>query len=160
MFTLRIEHNIDKIIEDLKELERQLRDLTRFWQSFSLPYLIQEVEGIFDSEPWAPLSYPYVLEKAQSFPGQGILRRTDTLYDSFTQENAPYSVQDARPDRFTYGTDVPYGFFHEFGITPPENWGDLPKRSVFENLPGDLDNEIGERLESYIDALVGEFDLG
>ena len=162
MFTLRIEHNIDKIVEDIKALEEKLQNLRDFWNLYSLPYLLDEVEEVFENEGpgWAPLSYPYVVEKAIDFPGQPKLRMTDLLFYSLTQLGAPYSVQQANPDRFIFGSDVPYAHWQEFGGFPPENWGPIPARPVIGNLPGDLDDRIGERLELYLDDLVENFDQG
>lgn len=160
MFTIRITHNLDKLVDDLKAMEAELRSFIRFWRGYVLPYLLQEVDEVFDDQPWDPLHPWYAWQKAQDFPGQPILRRTDLLYHSLTQLNAPGSVQEFHDDVLVFGTDVPYAYYHEFGITPPNNWGPLPKRSVFENFDPNYEDQLQGRLETYLDDLVDVFEHG
>jgi len=163
MFTLRIEHNLDEVIEDLKKLEQQIRDLTKFWQLYVLPHLFMEVENIFENvgpASWTPLSPEYAAEKSAIFgPGNWkMLRYTDWLFESYTVRGAAGSVQDADEDSLVYGTDVPYSHYHEFGGFPPENWGPIPARPVLGLLPDSLEDSLGERLESYLDNMILEFE--
>lgn len=159
MFTIKIESNLDELIADLKKLEQKFADLSEFWETFTLPTLLQEAEEVFHQEPWPPLNPFYEQIKSQTHPGQPILRRDDTLYHSYTLENAPYSIQEIQPDSLLYGSAVSYASEHEFGATPPaDGWGDLPARPVIGNFPPDLDDRIATDLENYVSDLIKTFE--
>jgi len=163
MFQIKIEHNLDELIADIRILEQKLADLSEFWQTFALPSLIAEVDQVFATEGygvWDELNPIYEARKAIAYPGQPIMRLKDTLYESYTVENAPYSVQEIEPHSLMYGTDVPYAYFHEYGITPPENWGELPQRSVIGEMSPAIEDDLFHGLENYIDQLILDFDQG
>ena len=161
MFKIEIEHNLDSLIADLKKLEQKFADLSEFWQTFALPTLLQEAEEVFAQEPWPPLNPVYERIKSYTHPGQPILQRSGDLFRSLVSYNAPYAVREVEPESLTYGTDVPYAFYHEFGITPPTNWGALPQRAVighFGVFRGDLDDNIATDLENYVGDLFKTFE--
>lgn len=164
MFQIKIEHNLDEIIADLEKLEQKLRDLSTFWRTFALPVLLEEADAVFDNQGygnWPGLSPYWAAEKPLIWgPGRPLMRASDHLYDSLTQVNALGSVQEVQPDSLTYGTDVPYAYFHEFGITPPQNWGRLPKRAVLENFSPQVDVNLESQLENYIGDLIKTFETG
>jgi len=152
MFDIEINANdLDEVVSDLDELARAISDLTEFWQDYVHPYLVDEVDLLFADEPWVPLNPKYAEQKARDFPGKTILRRTDRLYDSYIHGIEGLDL--ASSDSFIYGSEVPYAFNHEFGITPADGWGKLPQRAIIETLLEDreeLESDIEEDLFTYL----------
>jgi len=136
MFDLEVDHDLDELESDIEQLAKSISDLTEYWQEYVHPYLVDEVDLIFSDEPWVPLNPIYEEEKAREYPGKTILRRTDRLYESYLYGHVfgTGGVAEASEDNFEYGTDVPYAYYHEFGITPADGWGNLPKRAVIDTL--------------------------
>ena len=165
MYKIEIEHNLDELVADLEKFIQKLQNLSDFWRNYTLPSLFSAVDDIFWDEPWVPLNPIYEAQKS-AISGGGILELTGRLRTSLTSMGAPESVQDIRADSLVYGTDVPYAFYHEFGITPPTNWGSLPQRSVLGPLldagygGGPYEDTAAMELESYIDDLVVIFEKG
>jgi hypothetical protein len=49
-----------------------------------------------------------------------VLRATDTLYRSLTEEGAAGQVDEPTPGSFRFGTKVPYAFYHDTGTGVPK----------------------------------------
>ena len=157
MLNIEITHNLDQLVVDLNRFITQISDLTDFFESDVHPYLADQVDAVFDLEPWVELSEKYDVWKSRHYPWAGILELTGNLRRSYISNE---SIIDVSPDELIFGTDVEYAFYHEFGITPPGNKGPLPKRSVLENLPENIDYDIGVLLETHIDDLLRVIEEG
>lgn len=86
---------------------------------------------------WAQLSEAYAAWKAGHFPGQPILRATDTLYEALTSSSSPHALRDYSAEDFNFGTQyVDYASFHQLGTQrmvarPPVDFGpDVEKALV------------------------------
>ena len=113
--------NIDKIIAELKEAQEILKEANNIaaevLRDAIQTDLIELVREIFDSEgidPWTPLNPEYEARKAREFPGKTILRRTDDLYQAYTNVQLAFKEYDIP-------THIPYAQYHEdIGPKPPQ----------------------------------------
>lgn len=108
---LRIEEAYGALVEDFHEIERR-----RF---------AEEGPG------WLPLNPSTQEERGRLGygPGHPILRRTDNLYDSLTDSDAPGAVYREEIDGFFIGSNVYYAQYHQVGGYVD---GRPPKRQLVE----------------------------
>lgn len=78
--------------------------------------------GGLPSGGWRPLDAGYASWKAVNFPGAPIMVRTGRLFRSVADLRGP--ANSIRPRSATFGTDVEYAKFHQYGTTK------MPKRQV------------------------------
>jgi len=64
---------------------------------------------------WKPLDASYAAWKAINFPGSPPMVRTGRLFRSLTDLRGP--ANSIRPTSATFGTDVEYAKFHQYGTT-------------------------------------------
>jgi hypothetical protein len=136
----------------LAAVQRRARDLTDFWIDVFAPQYFAQVQDLFTLEGqvrtslgtfgpghWAPLSPEYAAWKARHFPDKGILERTGRLRESVRWDGRALG-QDGYfvpgPRSVFFGTDVPYGRFHQDGTKrmparpflptpPPSYWAPM-----------------------------------
>lgn len=107
---------------------------------------------------WAALSPAYARWKEQNFPGQGILRRTDALYEALTESSSIFAERTQRGDTFEFGTrGVPYASYHQVGTDG------MPPRPPFD-FSEDFESDIARAaLQGAREAVaaggLGEFGL-
>jgi len=135
-FTMRVE-GANVLDPELIGLKVAYADLRPVWPEVS-EWMEQKMDQRFQSGGgsdggayWMPLtSHAYAVWKHRNYPSaQGkLLRRTFRLHASLTDEGNSFSgdaVRDmSRPDRFTFGTTVPYALYHHAGM------GRNPKREI------------------------------
>ena len=83
-----------------------------------------ESEGERGSGGWVPLSPAYAAWKAIHYPGQPMLQRTGRLIESF--EGGPGAIRVVRPESLAFGSDIPYGTYHQTGT------GRMPRRRIID----------------------------
>lgn len=116
---IRVEWQIEPAISALKGLLERLRDLRPVWRSLTV-YLRRAALQQFASEggrggaQWAPLTPRYAAQKEKVFPGQPIMRASDRLFQSLTDQTAD-SVVEIEAQEMTFGTEVPYARYHQRG---------------------------------------------
>ena len=78
-------------------------------------------EELFDAEGrgWPPLSPKYAAWKEIHYPGQPIMRRTDTLYGSLVGRTGG-SILEIQPLEMRWGTSVDYARYHQQGAGVPQ----------------------------------------
>ncbi len=116
------EQQVDRRLEGF---EARSRDMRPAWDELRDRFVAYE-EDWFASEGrggWAPLSPDYARWKATHFPGEPILRREHTLYDSLMGPDV-----DVREPAFAmFGTSDPVAAYHQRG-----DGNHLPIRRVID----------------------------
>lgn len=92
---------------------------------------------------WAPLAESTVAYKAANNLRPEILRATDDLMRSLTEEGAPGQFSIVTPDALIFGTSIDYARYHRDGA------GGLPVRNPLGIGPGDL-VEFTKEVQAYI----------
>lgn len=101
-----------------------------------VPVLEAEIAAQFDAEghgpsgAWADLSPDYAAVKAVTYPGQPILRATNSLWHALTDSGSVNALRDFSRDSFNFGTrGLPYAEFHQTGT------GRMPRRPPLDFRP-------------------------
>lgn len=121
-------------------------DVSPAWRAFRKDFwenerLIFSAQGI---PSWPSLSPAYARRKAAIAPGKTILRRTDRLYSSLTDETAD-SVYAVEPRTLQMGTVVPYSRYHQQGTER------VPQRAHVYLLP-----EYWQRLNAEVFLYIAD----
>jgi hypothetical protein len=94
--------------------------------------------------PWPALSPGYAAWKKKWFPTKKILRLTDTLFDKATKVSHPaYIKKFVKPFRYVLGFRDEVGFKHQVGAD------NLPRRSLMDKKPGDIEHFKLELLNEF-----------
>lgn len=99
-----------------------------------------ETEGSRASGGWEPLSDAYAAWKgAQDFDPGTILRATNRMFDSLTDEDHPDNIMVIEGGNMAYGSSVEYGQFHQQGTSKmpmrkPLEFTELDKRGWMKQL--------------------------
>lgn len=137
-------------------LDHSVSDFRPIW-----PFVTGTIYGIFgkafDTEgastaagKWKELSPAYAKRKAIEFPGQTILRREDTLFESLTDPEAADAVFIPEADQLTIGSRTPYARAHQRGA------GKLPARpmiSFTETDKRDIQKSLQRGLLQFVRSL-------
>lgn len=78
--------------------------------------------GLPSGTPWSPLDPQYASWKAINFPGRPDMVASKKLFNSLRNLNGP--ANSIRLTRATFGTDVEYAKFHQYGTSR------MPKRQI------------------------------
>ena len=129
----------DVLTRNLNRFGDTVQNLEDFFRR-ELPKFQGFIKEHFESEgrgEWPPLSPAYAKWKAKAYPGQPIMRRTDTLYRSLTNSTTE-SMHETTRNTFRWGTKVPYARYHQFGRGVPQRrvvqFSDAEKRIIFKDL--------------------------
>ena len=131
MLRVRI-HGIDEIKETVSDLDDLLDDLSPIIREDVIPVVRERILRIFSSRGygrWAPLRPSTIRGKGHDLP----LVETRRLRRSLTNEQDPEAIIQVRRRSLTYGTEVPYARYHEFGTRR------MPRRPFFEPLIEDTE---------------------
>jgi hypothetical protein len=100
----------DTVIGRVTAVERAASDFRPVWDVLAARFVTAEVASFAaeggGSGPWRRLSPGYAAWKAVAFPGKTILRRTDALYHSLTDQ-LDIDIREAHT--MVLGSDVGYG---------------------------------------------------
>lgn len=117
-FRIDIDAKTQKILRNLKNHAGHVSLINAF-RAIGISYR-KEVKGIFERKQvrdpklrWKPLSPNYEEWKKKHYPGQGLLVLTGELKKSMTQEGAQGNISKYGHDNAFFGTDVPYGVYHD-----------------------------------------------
>ncbi len=150
--------NFDSLLRTqtfINNLDARLQDHRRFWTDYITPFVLDEIDDIFDTGGrglWADLDPLYAARKSVTHPGKGILRRDDTYFKAATTPSHPGSVAEVGPTELVLGVSGAY-FESTFGDNYPgihEEGNDeqnLSARPVYELIVA------GERFEERIGQL-------
>jgi len=82
---------LDRVFAGFTRIEKRLASLKPLWELFSKEFYREETAW-FASEPWKPLSSAYAEQKRKRFGNKPLLRATDALFKSLTQEGSAGSI--------------------------------------------------------------------
>ena len=130
-FTVAGEKQLDRRLGILRE---NVKDLRGVWPDIRDDFVKNQkqqfkTEGVHGSgSKWTPLKPGYAAFKEKNYPGQPILRLTDSLYKSLTEiENGDFIYKPGRLG-LTLGSKIEYGAYHQTGVA--ETF--LPRRPPIE----------------------------
>lgn len=102
---------------NLVKLEGRLSSLKPLWEKLGDEFYKEE-KAWFAAEPWKPLSPAYAKRKRAKFGDKPILRATDTLFHSLTEQGAEGNIHRVDDLGAEFGSRVPYGIFHQESRPP------------------------------------------
>lgn len=116
---------VEVLNRSFNRIEQRISDFRNIW-----PEVSGRIYGIFgkafDTEggstaagKFKPLTPAYAKRKAIKYPGQTILKATNSLFESMTNPDAPDAIFRPEKDQLTIGTKVPYGSAHQRGRGVP-----------------------------------------
>ena len=137
-------------------IDQHISDFRGIW-----PDVTRTIYGIFgkafDTEgastaagKWKALTPSYAKRKAIQYPGQPILRATNSLFESMTDPEAPGAIYRPERDQLTIGTKDPKGRAHQHG------GGRLPARPIIsftESDKRDIQKSIQAGLVRFVRGL-------
>lgn len=126
MIRIKIDCDADDAIEYLDGMIERSRDFTIVFQ-WAKRYIARANAENFTSAGlpvggWSPLSPRYSAWKAVRFPGMPIMQQTGKLFRDLSSLNG--APNDIRPMSATFGTQIEYAKFHQYGTTR------MPKRQI------------------------------
>lgn len=118
MTTVHVEIiGLDRTLTGFQRLEGALTKLKPLWERFGEEFYSEE-KTLFDLAPWKPLTPAYAEWKRRKYGDKPILRATDALWNSLTEQGAEGNVHRVRDEGAEFGSAVPYGVFHRESRPP------------------------------------------
>jgi phage gpG-like protein len=139
---IRVEWDIKATVAGLVAMLERLRNQSPAWRNVLVYLRGQTVQqfntaGARSGDAWQPLSAGYEKWKAVKFPGQPILRATDAMFKSLTEDGAANAVADVSAQGLTYGTRDAKASYHQRG------GGRLPRRKILAVTDADKRAIVG-----------------
>ena len=107
-----------ELLENMKDRAGDMRPVFR-WAKGQLELANAAnfmANGLPSGKPWAPLDKDYGTWKSARFPGRGTMVQTGNLFRSLINMNDS-AVNVIEKDTATFGTNVEYAKFHQYGTT-------------------------------------------
>jgi phage gpG-like protein len=115
MIETRVEFvNLPEVDRKLGRISGQVETLRPLWERFGKEFYA-EGESLFNAAPWAPLSPAYEKAKRKKYGSKPLLRASDALFKSLTQQGAAGNVHRISDREAEFGSSDPKAVFHEFG---------------------------------------------
>jgi len=114
---------LNELFRGLSNVEEGVSHLRPLWEQFQTEFQSEE-KRLFDAAPWEPLSPSYAEQKRRKFGDKPLLRATDVLYKSLTEQGAPEAIRVFDDSSAEFGTSDIVGIFHQLGT------GKMPARPV------------------------------
>jgi phage gpG-like protein len=134
----------DEMVANLDGIVRRSQHLGPVFQRFQ-PHWFEAIAEAFDKggDPveWPELSPAYEGWKSRAYPGQPIMRRSDELYESLTNQTSD-TIWRVGPRSIEFGTRVPYFTYHQEGIG-------VPQRQTL-TLPAEAASILNSMILSYV----------
>lgn len=110
--TIRMELvGVDQAQSRLIRVEGGLTRLRPLFELFGKERYLEQ-KSLFDLAPWKPLSPEYAERKRKDVGDKGILRYSDRLFLSLTQQGSEGNIHRVDDNSAEFGSNVPYGIFH------------------------------------------------
>jgi phage gpG-like protein len=142
---INLKIDIDPTMDKFKDMEKRARDFSPVWR-----WAKRSLERSFSENfrsggslvgGWDPLDVGYASWKRKNHPGNPKLRITGKLFRSV--RNLDGGVNKINKLDATFGTDVEYAKFHQYGTTK------MPARKiVFE--PAGFSRELNDKMRDYV----------
>ena len=118
MTTIRIEViGQERVLAGFAQVAEGMTRLAPLFERYGEEFYAQETR-LFAEAPWTPLSEAYKTRKSVAFPDKPILRATDRLFKSLTEEKAEGNIHRVSDRGAEFGSSVFYGIIHHEGIAP------------------------------------------
>lgn len=108
--------NFNRVVHVLEVQGQRLESLIPLWELFGKEFYAEET-SLFNRAPWVPLSPAYAKRKAEQFGDKPLLRVTDDLLRSFTQQGAAGNVHQISPLSAVFGSNDFKAIFHQAGTS-------------------------------------------
>jgi phage gpG-like protein len=132
------------LLENMKDRANDMRPVFR-WAKAQLELANSAnflANGLPSGKPWAPLDKEYGSWKSARFPGTVTMVQTGELFRSLINMNDS-AVNVISKDTATFGTNVEYAKFHQYGTTK------MPARKIVFT-PREFPRELGINMVKYI----------
>jgi hypothetical protein len=138
MTTIRTEFvGVDRAQSNLIQVEGRLTRLKPLFEEFGSEFYAQE-KSLFDLAPWKPLSPAYAERKRREVGDKPILRYSDRLFLSLTQQGSEGNVHRVGDGNAEFGSTVSYGIFHRDTRDPMAE----PDIDRYETIAGQFLDEV------------------
>lgn len=136
---------LDEMHIEMENYVKRSSNLSRPFQVFQ-KYWFDSIAEVFDAGgdpvPWPELSPAYAAWKEANWPGRPIMRRSDELYDSLTNQTSN-TIWHVGPRSIEFGTRVPHFIYHQ------EGRGANPQRPTLV-LTDDASDQLQRLVEGYV----------
>lgn len=106
-------HGLRESLAGFTNLEERLTKLKPLWERFEDEFHTEE-KSLFERAPWTPLKPETEARKAKLYGGPSrILIASGRLFRSLTEEGSEGNISRISDDGAEFGSEVPYGVFHE-----------------------------------------------
>ncbi len=129
----------ERVLAGFAHVAEGMTRLAPLFERYGEEFYREEV-SLFAAAPWTPLSEGYQERKSVAFPDKPILRATDRLFKSLTEQDAEGNIHRVSDQGAEFGSSVFYGIIHHEGIAPQ------PERRLLAEL----------QMEKY-DSLAAEY---
>lgn len=135
--------NLPQVFAGLAEMERGIDQLQPLWERFGREFYRQETAH-FAAEPWVPLSPAYAQRKQEIFGNKPILRATDALFMSLTQQGASGNIHRVNRDGAEFGSSDFKAMLHFTGTPrmPARNPLAEPDIDSYTTIAGEYVEEV------------------
>lgn len=135
--------NLPQVDAKLAALDREIGTLKPLWERFGEEFYSQET-ALFDAQPWAPLSPAYARKKQEIYGDKPILKATDALFRSLTQQGATGNIHRVNDLDAEFGSNDPKAMFHFTGTSRMPARDPLAEPDVdrYETIAGEYVEEI------------------
>lgn len=135
--------NLAQVNAQLVQLAASVESLRPLWERFGEEFYAQEV-ALFNAAPWAPLSESYAREKQKRFGSKSLLRATDVLFRSLTEQGAEGNIHQIRDLGAEFGSSDFKAALHQSGTSvmparPPLADPDVEK---YETIAAEYMSEV------------------
>lgn len=96
---------LDRAVKEAVDMTRVEKELGEHFHEAEREQF--DTRGSRGGTPWQGLTEAYAARKARTAPGQQVMRESDRLYQSLT-DDTPDSIREVSQDSITFGTTVPY----------------------------------------------------
>lgn len=144
-YVISVKVDISEPMDKFKKMEDRSKDFTPVWR-----WAKRSLERSFSENfrgggslvgGWDPLDVGYASWKRKNHPGNPRLRISGKLFRSI--RNLDGGVNKINKLNATFGTDVEYAKFHQYGTTK------MPARPIVF-VPDQFASDLGQKMENYV----------
>ncbi len=143
---VRVKIDIDDVIDKLDDVRDRMEDFRPLFLYAKERLQLANAENFtangLPSGGWRPLSPRTHAWKVVHYPGAPAMINTGTLFRSLVDLNSS-GANVIEKQRATYGTDVKYAKFHQYGTI------NMPKRQIVFT-PAGFERDLAEKCKKYI----------
>lgn len=107
---------IERVNAGLDRISRGVNDPRPLFGLLGEEFYRQELAW-FEAEPWVPLSPGYAARKQEIYGDKPILRATDVLFKSFTEQGAAGNIHRVGESEAEFGSSDFKAIYHQLGTS-------------------------------------------